>query len=147
MAGVSGPRIGRNLSSLPAQGDRDFKWKTLDADGYQGSIPKFPLPEVRDGEQLLWDELWRTPQAFEWKRLNLVREVAYFVRKSIDVEMPGAKSSEMLTLRQSRDSLGLSVPGMRAHRWRISEDELDEFEDADEPEDEEDLRDVMTGNG
>jgi len=149
MAGISGPRIGRSLSALPAQGDRDFKWRTLDAAGYQGRIPEFPLPEARERELELWDELWRTPQAIEWARLNLVREVAYYVRKSIDVEMPGAKSSEMLTLRQSRDSLGLSIPGMRAHRWRISEDE-DPFQDDDELSEEEErtsLRDSMTGNG
>lgn len=135
MSGIAGPRIGRSVSGLPAQGDRDFKWRTLDARGYQGPIPTFPLPEVRDREVELWDELWRYPQAIEWKRLNLVRQVAIFVRKSVDTEMPGSRAADMLTLRQLTDSLGLSIPGMRAHRWRISEDELpDDVDDTDDDE-------------
>ncbi|RTL65917.1 MAG: hypothetical protein EKK42_20440 [Pseudonocardiaceae bacterium] len=142
MAGISGPRIGRTLGNLPAQGDRDFKWRTLDARGYQGPIPEFPLPEIRARESDLWLELWRTPQAIEWKRLNLVRQVALYVRKSVDTEMPDTKAADMLTLRQMTDSLGLSIPGMRAHRWRISEDETpDEFED-EAPEDDADVPDI-----
>lgn len=142
MSGISGPRIGRTLGALPAQGDRDFKWKTLDASGYRGALPEFPLPEIRDRERMLWVELWKSPQAIEWSRLNLDLQVAFYVRKCIDNEMPGAKSPDLTIMRQMADSLGLTLPGMRAHRWRISEDELDDFEDDSEPT--KSLRDRMT---
>lgn len=128
MTGVSGPRIGRSISGLAAQGDRDFKWTTLDPAGYQGPIPDFPLPDVRPRELLLWQELWRTPQAIEWARLDLVRNVALYCRKFVDNELPGSKAGDLNILRQMTDSLGLSIPGMRAARWRISDTELDEDE-------------------
>lgn len=128
MSGIPGPRIGRTLGALPAQGDRDFKWTTLDAAGYQGAVPEFPLPQPRARELQLWAELWRTPQAIEWARLDLVRNVALYTRIFVDNELPGAKAGDLNILRQMTDSLGLSIPGMRAARWRISTDELDEDE-------------------
>ncbi len=147
MTGISGPKIGRTLNAIGSNSDKDFKWKTLDAAGYKGPLPEFPLPELRVRESQLWEKLWTTPQAIEWSRLDLTLQVAFYVRKCIDNEMPGAKAPDLTIMRQMQDSLGLSLPGMRAHRWRISEDELDDFEDdplaaASEP----DIRDVMTGN-
>lgn len=129
MSGISGPKIGRSLSAITGNGDKDFKWKTLDAAGYKGPVPEFPLPEMRVRESQLWEKLWTSPQAIEWNRLDLTLQVAFYVRKCIDNEMPGAKAPDLTIMRQMQDALGLSLPGMRAHRWRISEDELDDFEE------------------
>lgn len=125
------PKGGARARSGPApdpnalRRERDAgEWTTLPAEGRQGDPPEWPLIVPTDRELELWSALWRKPQAVMWERLGLAYEVALYVRNLALAEIPGAPVTLATLVRQIGDSLGISVPGMRANRWRIARDEL-----------------------
>lgn len=61
-----------------------------------------------------------------WDRLGQELEVALLVRNLAQVELPGAPINLGTLVRQQQDSLGLTTPGLRANRWRITRDEVAE---------------------
>lgn len=101
--------------------DRDAgEWTVLPAAGSDGATPDWPLVEQTDREATLWNGLWEKPQALMWARYGLELEVALYVRRLTEAELPNAFVGLSTTVRQLADSLGLTVPGMRANRWRIA---------------------------
>lgn len=94
-------------------------WITLPSEGRQGDTPDFPGDPSSD-ELELWVELWTMPQAVEWERLRLHREVALYCRAYVHA-MSGVdvKSSDRTLVRQLGDSLGLNTAGMARNRWKI----------------------------
>ncbi|MFG2165531.1 hypothetical protein [Micromonospora chersina] len=83
-----------------------------------------------DREADLWGRLWAKPQALMWERLGQELEVALYVRNLSLAELPGAPVNLGTLVRQYADSLGLTTPGLRANRWRITRDEVAERRDA-----------------
>lgn len=100
------------------------EWTILPAEGRPGEPPKWPLVGQSDREVELWGRLWRKPQALMWERLGQELEVALFVRNLAAVELPGAPINLGTLVRQQQDSLGLTTPGLRTNRWRITRDEV-----------------------
>jgi hypothetical protein len=96
------------------------EWVTLPAEGRQGNPPAWPLESPKLREILLWVEEWKRPQAVAWEALGLVRDVAFFVRESIEAEAPGSSVARRNLVRQRADMLGLTVSGLRTNRWRIA---------------------------
>lgn len=68
----------------------------------------------------LWRDMWARPQAVMWERLGQQIEVAMFVRKLGEAELPKASVELQKVVRQYLDSLGLSVQGMLRNRWKIA---------------------------
>lgn len=101
-------------------------WTTLPADGRTGAPPEFPLIEVQPREWELWRDLWSRPQAVMWEKLDQRYEVAMFVRKLAEAELPKASVELQKVVRQYLDSLGLSVQGMLRNRWKIATPEQDQ---------------------
>ncbi len=99
------------------------EWVVLPAEGREGPAPEWPLMGVTAREVELWESLWRKPQAVEWERLGQEYEVALYVRRLSEAEMPGSLVTLSTLVRQMADSLGLTTPGMRAARWRIAPSE------------------------
>lgn len=64
---------------------------------------------------------WKRPQAVMWEQQQLHVEVALYVRRLVEGETPGAPVAVGTLVRQYADALGLTIPGMRALRWRIGE--------------------------
>lgn len=95
-------------------------WTTLPAEGRTGPAPEWPLVEQTDREAHLWEDLWRRPQAVAWEDLDQRYEVAMFVRKLAEAELPKASVELQKVVRQYLDSLGLSVQGMLRNRWKIA---------------------------
>jgi hypothetical protein len=96
------------------------EWTTLPADGRSGPAPDWPLSRAKKREQSLWEAMWRRPQAVMWERLGQEHEVAMYVRRLVEAEVPGSAVNLSTLVRQMADSLGLTTPGLRANRWRIS---------------------------
>jgi hypothetical protein len=90
---------------LPARCDRD--------------VPGWPLTDQSERESELWAELWRKPQAVEWHRLGLASTVGLYVRSFAAAESPESAVAMRTLVRQLGDDLGLSLAGMRAHRWVV----------------------------
>lgn len=126
------PRGGARTRSGPAPDPSALRrvrdegeWVTLPASGGLSRAPKWPLTGQSERESQLWCDLWKQrPQALMWSRLGLHYEVALYVRRLAEAEMPGSAVNLSTLVRQMADSLGLTTPGMRANRWRMASDEL-----------------------
>ncbi|RPE27293.1 hypothetical protein [Kitasatospora cineracea] len=101
--------------------DRDAgDWTILPADGRPGPTPEWPLPDPTVREEELWEGLWAKPQAIVWERNGQELEAALYVRRFTEAERGDSPVTLTTAVRQMADSLGLTVPGMRANRWRIA---------------------------
>jgi hypothetical protein len=97
----------------------DAEWTTLPAEGWTTPAPTWPLSQQTPAELALWTRLWALPQALEWERCHQEDEVALYCRRFIEAEEPGSAVNLSTLVRQMRDSLGLTTPGLRANRWLI----------------------------
>src|SRR4051794_39385007 len=72
---------------------RGYSLTALPAEGYDGPVPDFPLPDPAGRELELWEQAWRTPQACAWSLPSeswRQRTVALWVRVSWRCEDPEA---------------------------------------------------------
>ena len=120
------PKGGARTRSGPApdptalRRERDAgEWTILPAEGREGATPDWPFEEQSVREAVLWERLWRMPQALMWERFGQELEVALYVRRLAEAEKPDSAVVLSTLVRQMADSLGLTTPGMRANRWRI----------------------------
>ena len=129
------PKGGARLQSGPPPNPQSRKqsssthagaWTFLPSDGRHGEPPTWPLPGQSDREAELWLSLWTKPQAIMWERMQQDHEVALYVRRLAEVELPNASTNLGTLVRQMSDALGLTVPAMLRLRWRIAEDEVAE---------------------
>lgn len=95
----------------------------LPAGGRQGPTPPWPIPGGTTVAILkLWHDLWHTPHAVAWERLEWTRVVA---RYCMTVDAAEQLDPKMLAeARQLEDKLGLTPKAMRLLLWEISDDEL-----------------------
>ena len=102
------------------------EWTMLPAEGRAGDPPEWPLAELSSREAELWGQLWRKPQALMWERFGQELEVALYVRRLTEAELMDSRVNLSTLVRQMGDSLGLTTPGMRANRWKVSAEEQPE---------------------
>jgi len=126
------PKGGARARSGPApdpnalRRERDAgEWTILPAEGRQGATPDWPLSEQSVREAELWEALWLKPQAIMWERFGQELEVALYVRRFSEAELMDSRVNLSTLVRQMADSLGLTTPGMRANRWRVTAEEAD----------------------
>lgn len=101
--------------------ERDVgEWTVLPPEGRPGAAPAWPLTAEFPREIELWARLWAKPQALMWERYRQEYEVALYVRRFAEAEQYDSSVALSTLIRQMADSLGLTTPGMRANRWRIS---------------------------
>ena len=98
----------------------DGEWTILPAEGRAGDPPTWPLRGQSEREAELWSALWAKPQAVQWEQLGQEIEVALYVRNLAQFELPGAPVNLGTLVRQQADALGLTIPGLRSHRWKIA---------------------------
>lgn len=116
---VSGPAPDPNALRRERPSDA-AGWRTLSREVPKKAPPKWPLIDPTDRELAFWAEQWRKPQSAVWRELGQELEVAFFVRKMCEAELPRASVELRKSIRQDFDSLGLSVQGMLRNRWRIA---------------------------
>ena len=95
-------------------------WITLDAAGYQGEIPEWPLSGLSDRESAVWESHWRKPQAIRWAAEQLEWNVAVYVRRFCEAEVPDSSTALSTLVKQLAEDLGLTKAGMARNLWRIS---------------------------
>lgn len=86
--------------------------------------PRWPLALLSAPEKTLWASLWKKPQAVMWKRQGLEFQVANYVRTYLEASEMGAPGSLKTVVLRMEDTLGLSLAGLAALRWRITTDEV-----------------------
>jgi hypothetical protein len=100
------------------------EWILLPAEGRVGKrLPAWPLkPAATPRERELWARYWRKPQAVMWERLGMADDLAHYIRVFTEAEQPGASLAARTMYRQLGEAIGVSLPGMRMHRWKIAID-------------------------
>ena len=123
----------RNRSGPPADPTsarsdrRGFKLTALPAEGYDGPVPDFPLPEPSVRELEVWSALWRTPQACAWSVPSEAwrqRTVALYVRTVVRCEDPEAPASLLAQLHRFADQIGMTTAGLAEMGWKVAVDEV-----------------------
>jgi hypothetical protein len=122
---VSGPPPDPNALRRERKTDA-AGWSLLPSAGRVGPAPEWPLVPhgndvMREREEARWADMWTRPQAVMWERLGQQIEVAMFVRKLTEAELPKTSNELQKVVRQYLDSLGLSVQGMLRNRWKIEQ--------------------------
>jgi hypothetical protein len=112
---MPGPAPKRNARRRNIRPD----WRTLPADGFDGTTPDWPLPERDDISDALWLELWRTPQADAWNDLGWTRVVARYAVLVLASERGEANAALLAEIRQLEDRLGLSPMAMKRLQWDV----------------------------
>lgn len=97
----------------------------LPPEGYQGVIPDWPETITRDPmeDDLLWGDLWRTPQAAAWVRMGA--GVARVVARYVVMQRLRQNEKIWAEMRQIEDRLGLNPLAMLRLRWEVAPDEVE----------------------
>lgn len=115
----------------PARGHRGRGPTRLPAGGRHGDPPPWPLPgRATAAERAAWAELWRTPQAVAWERLEWTRTVARYCRLMVLAERPSATAAVHAQTTALEDRLGLTPKSMRLLLWEVAVDEVAEQRDS-----------------
>lgn len=110
----------------PARGPRGRGPVRLPAGGRKGDPPDWPLGRQTAAERQAWIELWRTPQAEAWERLEWVRSVARYCRVMLRAEKTNATGALLAQATALEDRLGLTPKAMRLLLWEVATDEVAE---------------------
>ena len=138
----SGPQKDPNSERSERLG---VKFTALPAEGYQGEVPAFPLPErivyidrerheeateaAAEREEDLWWWAWRTPQACAWAMPSeswRLHTIAMWVRTAVICESSEATAADKGSLHRFADQIGLTPAGLRENGWSVAKDELAE---------------------
>lgn len=122
----SGPKADPNSGRSDRRG---YSLTALPAKGWAGDIPEWPLSEATDDEFALWQEAWRTPQAWAWAQASerwRWRTVALWVRTRIRCEAPDAPANLLAQLHRFADQIGMTTAGLAEMGWAIAKDEVGE---------------------
>lgn len=152
------PRGGaRNRSGPPPDPNsgrsdrRGLRLDALPAEGYDGEIPPFPLPQIKvfdvyfedkqrvkdfdveatvaryNREIELWAQTWRTPQGAAWAREPWRwQTIAMYVRTMVVCESGEATAADKNSVHRFADQIGLTPAGLKENGWKIAADELAE---------------------
>jgi hypothetical protein len=127
------------------------EYTALPSEGYQGEVPRFPLPAVKvydvyfvDKQRVreydheasqeramremeLWGWAWRTPMAKAWAREPWRwHTVAMWVRTAVMCEASDASAADKNSLHRFADQIGLTPAGLKENGWAVSRDAVTE---------------------
>lgn len=104
--------------------------KALPAEGYDGPVPRFPLPKATSRERDVWRWAWRQPQAHAWAEQGEWRSdmVAEWVRMKVRAEDLDSPASLLTQATAMRHQVGLTPAGLRENGWVISKPAATESE-------------------
>ena len=128
---------------------RGVKFVVLDAEGYKGVVPKFPLPRLpiymqgdegsrvderatrarRRREESLWVWAWSQPQGIAWARESWRHySVALWVRTAVICESAESTAADKQALHRFADQIGITPEGLARNGWQIGVPEPVEVE-------------------
>lgn len=114
----SGPQPDENSLTSASRG---LVLTALPPGGFDRDAPEFPLPQPSARERVVWEEVWRTPQACAWAAEPWRhRTVALWVRWSVRMEAEDASASLGNVVVRLADQVGLTPAGLRENGWKIA---------------------------
>ena len=121
-------RSGPAASESSERSDRrGYKLTALPAEGYDGPVPDFPLPQANARELEVWAEAWKTPQACAWSLPSeswRVHTVAMWVRVKVRCEDPESGAALLGQLHRFADQIGMTTAGLAEMGWKVAVDEV-----------------------
>ncbi len=127
----SGPSKDPNSGASMRAG---FTLRTLDAEGYTGEVPVWPLEGESAREAAIWSTLWTYPQAIAWAaEPHRWFTIAMYVRTLATAEHPGAAvtAATVGNLHRFADQIGLTPAGLKENGWKVGAPEPAEVDTAD----------------
>lgn len=106
---------------------RGYTLTALPAEGFDGPVPDFPLPDPSERELEVWEAAWRTPQACAWSMPSerwRTRTVAMWVRLSVVCESPEVGAAHLAQLHRFADQIGMTTAGLAEMGWKVAVDQL-----------------------
>ena len=86
----------------------------------RGNAPAWPLSKATTRETTVWRALWKLPQAIVWDENFMHRQVAFYVRTSVEAEEIGHPVSRRNVLLRQENELLLSHAALLRAGYRIS---------------------------
>jgi len=120
----SGPTANENSARSDRRG---YSLTALPAQGYNGPVPDFPLPNPLARELEVWEQAWRSPQACAWSLSSeswRTRTVAMWVRLSVRCEQDDAPAALLGQLHRFADQIGMTTAGLAEMGWKVAVDEV-----------------------
>lgn len=81
------------------------------------AVLRAQIARAEEMETALWAQLWSKPQAVAWEQLQMINNVAIYVRWQVRGELGDLKAAQ--EARQWDDRLGLNPSGMLRNRWKM----------------------------
>lgn len=114
---------------LPQEGSarsrrRGYTLGELDAAGYAGPVPDFPLPEPTRRELEVWAQSWRLPQGCLWSSPGhqwLLMTIGLYVRQLVKCESADVGAAQLAQLHRFADQVGMTTAGLAAHGFKVIE--------------------------
>ena len=155
MRGGARARSGPPPDPNSARSDqRGYRLSALPSEGFQGRIPRWPLParvgaseeeskRIAARERAMWRWAWRTPQAWGWAQPQeawRIPTVAMWVRTFVICESDAATAADKNSLHRFAEQVGFTDAGLRLMGWKVAAPISDDDEEPaeDEPQGEED---------
>lgn len=145
----SGPKADERSGRSDARG---YSLTSLPAQGYDGTVPDFPLPLPSEREIEVWAQAWSTPQACAWAMPSeawRTATVAMWVRVKVRCEDPDAGAALLGQLHRFADQIGMTTAGLAEMGWKVAVDETavkrSESSPAQESDDPRDRLSVVSG--
>lgn len=127
-SGGSRNRSGPKADLKSGRSDRrNYSLTALPSEGFDGTVPEFPLPNLTERELEVWSTAWRTPQACAWSLPSerwRIRLVAMWTRISVRCEDPEAPASLIGQLHRFEDKIGFSTAGLAEMGWVVAVDQI-----------------------
>ncbi|PZQ45298.1 MAG: hypothetical protein DI570_27700, partial [Phenylobacterium zucineum] len=119
---------------------RGYRLSALPPEGYQGRIPRWPLParagaseeetkRIAARERAMWRWAWRTPQAWGWAQPQeswRIPTVAMWVRTFVICESDAATAADKNSLHRFAEQVGFTDAGLRLMGWKVSAPVVDD---------------------
>ncbi len=100
---------------------RGLSFRHLPPEGFYGPVPRWPLPELSDREDEVWQVLWRSPQAAAWvDEPWRWHTIALYARWLVRLEARDASASLGNVVVRYADQIGMTPAGLRENGWVIS---------------------------
>lgn len=106
---------------------RGYTLQALPAEGFQGPVPEWPLPDPTERELAVWTSTWRTPQACAWSMPSeqwRTRSVAMWVRLSVRCEDINSPATLFSHLHRLGDQIGMTTAGLAEMGWKVAVDQV-----------------------
>lgn len=120
-------RSGPTASESSGRSDRrGYSLTALPAEGYDGPVPEFPLPDATPRELEVWAGAWRSPQACAWSMPSeawRISTVAMWVRVKVRCEDPESGAALLGQLHRFADQIGMTTAGLAEMGWKVAVDE------------------------